>query len=480
MLLQSHLRQVSRRRRSFPTVFIVLGVLSFLLLCTFLMILSPNSTESLPSHSTTSYVHDSEHHTETSSPSEPSPPDHGLSSIPHNNDINLPELPEEDQGMEDDSLLPGKRVLKPDGMDAVVLWVNGSDPTWIAERDQRAGKKLDSHSKEWSDIGEVVYSLRGIWCNLPNLRHVFLVVSGPSQVPCWLNQSNAFITVVYHQDIFPDSSMLPTFSSYAIEANLWRIPGISDYFYYFNDDMVMVRPLPLDLVFNPSTNSPLVHIEHWWKVTSPTGNSYNRGLYQGIKLLEKVFSPPQSIKSYHAMAHTWYLLNKNIMREVSEEFSTVYNRIISTPFRPPNGFPHFMHLCNHYWVQKSLLTKEDELYNAEYHQCYHDEYVFGHLGKFAEVQKLFKRAEKKTTYSMCLNDPGFREQKSVELYRKKMAEFLPKPAPWEIGDVLGFYEKNSVYYSAKPKMESGRDKSKDSRARHEEILRKINVRRGHN
>ena len=32
---------------------------------------------------------------------------------------------------------------------------------------------------------------------------------------------------------------LPTFQSFAIEANLWRIPGLADHFLYLNDDFIL-------------------------------------------------------------------------------------------------------------------------------------------------------------------------------------------------------------------------------------------------
>lgn len=46
-----------------------------------------------------------------------------------------------------------------------------------------------------------------------------------------------------HDEIFPDPADLPTFNSHAIEACLHRIPGLSDHYLYFNDDIFLARPL---------------------------------------------------------------------------------------------------------------------------------------------------------------------------------------------------------------------------------------------
>ena len=55
--------------------------------------------------------------------------------------------------------------------------------------------------------------------------------------------------MVPHTAIFPNKSQLPVFSSPAIEANIHRIPGLSRYFAYFNDDVFLgAKPWPEDFI----------------------------------------------------------------------------------------------------------------------------------------------------------------------------------------------------------------------------------------
>jgi len=64
-----------------------------------------------------------------------------------------------------------------------------------------------------------------------------------------LNLESTRLTVVSHEDIFPNKSHLPVFSSPAIEANLHRIPGLSKKFIYFNDDVFLgAKVLPEDFI----------------------------------------------------------------------------------------------------------------------------------------------------------------------------------------------------------------------------------------
>jgi hypothetical protein len=52
------------------------------------------------------------------------------------------------------------------------------------------------------------------------------------------------VRIVDHREIFRGyEQLLPTFNSLAIECMLWRIEGLADRFLYFNDDMMLVRPV---------------------------------------------------------------------------------------------------------------------------------------------------------------------------------------------------------------------------------------------
>lgn len=70
---------------------------------------------------------------------------------------------------------------------------------------------------------------------------MFIVTNG--QIPEWLDIHHPKVTLITHDMIFPDTSVLPTFSSSSIEMNLHRIPGLSDYFIYFNDDVFLGQPV---------------------------------------------------------------------------------------------------------------------------------------------------------------------------------------------------------------------------------------------
>lgn len=123
-------------------------------------------------------------------------------------------------------------------MDVVITYVNGLDPVWQKQYSSATNRPV--LAKRYRDWGLLPYLLRGIERFMPFVSRVFLVVSGESQVPEWANTNQ--LRVVCHRDIIPEK-FLPTFNSTTIEMFLHRIPGLSEEFIYFNDDLFPLAPL---------------------------------------------------------------------------------------------------------------------------------------------------------------------------------------------------------------------------------------------
>ncbi|MBR7004439.1 MAG: hypothetical protein IKI00_05655 [Bacteroidales bacterium] len=120
-------------------------------------------------------------------------------------------------------------------MDAVITYVDGLDPVWQAEYASAVGGEV--LAKRYRDWGTLKYLLRGIEKHIPSVENVFLLVSGETQVPSWVDRS--VVNVVLHKDIIPER-FLPTFNSTTIEMFMHRIHGLGEEFLYFNDDMFPV------------------------------------------------------------------------------------------------------------------------------------------------------------------------------------------------------------------------------------------------
>jgi hypothetical protein len=138
-------------------------------------------------------------------------------------------------------------------IDAVVLWVDGSDPRHRAKLDKylvALGRRPQSAAPtRFASLGEIDYCLTSLLRFAPFLRRVHVVTD--DQVPPLMARAERGgaavlkkLVRVDHRDIFAGhDDCLPTFSSLSIESVLHRIPGLSERFIYLNDDVMLIKPV---------------------------------------------------------------------------------------------------------------------------------------------------------------------------------------------------------------------------------------------
>lgn len=129
-------------------------------------------------------------------------------------------------------------------IDLVLPWVDGTDPSWLAELKQYKTGSIESNRyQSWDNLQ---YIFRGIEKYMPWIHRVFLVTWG--HLPSWINTSNKRLLIVKHSDYIP-KKYLPTFNSNTIEMNYWRIEALSERFILFNDDLFPLRDIPEEYYF---------------------------------------------------------------------------------------------------------------------------------------------------------------------------------------------------------------------------------------
>ena len=128
-------------------------------------------------------------------------------------------------------------------IDFVIPWVDGNDPKWKTEKDKYSPTKADesNSANRYRDWGLLPYWFRAAEKFTPWVNKIYFVTWG--HIPAFLNTEHEKLKIVNHKDYIPEK-YLPTFSSHVIEANLHRIPGLSEHFVYFNDDTFILRPMP--------------------------------------------------------------------------------------------------------------------------------------------------------------------------------------------------------------------------------------------
>jgi hypothetical protein len=184
-------------------------------------------------------------------------------------------------------------------IDIVYLWVDGSDPEWLARKNSFLGNKANANSEAISiarsaDNDELKYALRSLEKYASWIRRIFIVTDG--QTPRWLNTQNAKIQIIDISELLPKEA-LPCYNSVIIEHFLWKIPGLAEHFLYANDDMFFNSKINPDFFFT-SDGFPVVRLKRTWgskwfyflreKFNIHT-NIYRKTIHRSALLIEEKF-----------------------------------------------------------------------------------------------------------------------------------------------------------------------------------------------
>ena len=129
-------------------------------------------------------------------------------------------------------------------IDFVIAWVDGNDIEWQKEKNRYLhpdeDSQFDASEIRYRDWDNLKYWFRAVEKYAPWVNKIHFITCGHK--PEWLNIDAPKLHVVKHSDYIP-KEYLPTFSSHPIELNLYRIPGLSEQFVYFNDDFFLNAPV---------------------------------------------------------------------------------------------------------------------------------------------------------------------------------------------------------------------------------------------
>ena len=243
---------------------------------------------------------------------------------------------------------------KPNTIDIVMPWVNGTDREWqdlkAKYSDSVAPNNKGNSVNRYRDWDNLQYVFHSIETFMPWVRKVHFVTNG--QRPGWLNEEYTKLNWVKHEDFVP-SQYRPTFSANPIELNLHRISGLSERFIFFNDDFFITQPTKktdfFDLNGLPKDQSVLLRVP---------GATY-----------DDIFG--------HILLNDIGLINQNFKRNdvLKKHFFRLFSPkngllapLLSATYLPTNHFPGFMvpHMPQSYLksVFEEVWQKESEILDA--------------------------------------------------------------------------------------------------------------------
>ena len=238
-------------------------------------------------------------------------------------------------------------------IDVVITWVDGDDPKLKARRNSFLHNGEDRHddvagNTRYASVGEIYLCLASINRFAPFVRRIFIVTDG--QTPPLLDaflQSNfpdGYIPyeIVDHSTIFAGhEERLPIFNSRAIETMLWRIPGLSERYIYFNDDVMLLSPItPDDFFVGDATccyakpySTRMARFLHLLKRRKDGHKP------MGFKLsLMNAMQYAGHRRRFLFLLHTPMALRRNRQEQLFERFPEAIETNISQRFRHPSQF----------------------------------------------------------------------------------------------------------------------------------------------
>lgn len=234
-----------------------------------------------------------------------------------------------------------------DKIDMVIPYVNNNDTLWqkifieYCTKNNLKEKLVDMRTDRYEDIGLINYQLKLINKHMPWINKIYLLLMNVGQEPKDLPSN---VQVVYHAKFIPQK-YLPTFNSTTIEMFLWRIPQLSEYFIYANDDMLPFKDLKPRDFFNEKGQ---IKIE-WWS--------------EDIRELMNVFRQ----QCYNSYQHIAYRLHKGVEK--------------CKYFRPAHSFTPMIksHCVQAYDLISDMIEKHIRAFRTTYQ---YNQYIYPIYEKF--------------------------------------------------------------------------------------------------
>lgn len=190
--------------------------------------------------------------------------------------------------------------------------------------------------ERFRDYGILQFSLRSFFKYAPWVNNFYIVTNG--QVPVWLDTTHPRVHIVTHAEIFKHKGDLPTFNSNAIELNLHRIAGLSECFFYLNDDFFVSQPVTKDFYVDQEHKRINLYIDGY---TAPEtkemqNNIWHESVGRTNRMISKYYYPGKIVKKHHYAGHHCYFFDKNILRLVGDRYTKQIDKTTASKFRSEN------------------------------------------------------------------------------------------------------------------------------------------------
>ena len=355
-------------------------------------------------------------------------------------------------------------------VDAVVLWVNGTDPAHIAAFERAMGRRPDGAlARRYRDYGTLRFCVRSIEAFAPWVRRIVLVTNG--QVPAWWDPHNPRGRIVTHAEIFRSAlykqklrqqqsengsgnstdgserekgkeegeedmwlrDALPTFNSNAIEAHLGDIPGLAPHVLYMNDDFLLARAVPRAFFVDARSGRLRLHVSDLVapEAAAMRTNLWHRSVAHANYLVNAHYHAGAA-RPHHYAGHYCYFFARAVLERVAALWPAELDATSRRRVRTANdtALP-FLHL------NVALEEGLGDLVRGANRGGY-AVWTAAHARNVHTAQHLFAaRPRLRAPYCLCLQD-GLDASpfaaREIDYLRRTLCAFLPKRSSFERTD----------------------------------------------
>lgn len=322
-------------------------------------------------------------------------------------------------------LLIEEKWSNPTPLDIVYTWVDGSDELFLKEKNMWSSdvKSRDAISNSrYDDNQELKYSLRSLDLYFPQFRNVY-IVTRDKQIPSFINRNHPRLKIIHHSSIMPKTS-LPTFNSVSIESCLHLIPGLSENYLYFNDDVILMRHLSRSYFFD-SNNTPVTYIDKkdFSKEIPPVVPEYTfeSMVSWNLALLKQLFDIDEQGVNHHVPVACRKSWDSEILSRIHPE---LVNHTIHSKFRKTDNIALTSVIRPLYYECKKHSPNKKPM-NA---------FLDFRKGSVEEFEKVLNEVCSSTEIDvMCMNSyPEIDEKQSGKIFYNLMESRFPHKSRFEL------------------------------------------------
>lgn len=244
-------------------------------------------------------------------------------------------------------------------LDIIFTYVDNECKNWLNERNKFLSKynKNYENNRHNSNLNEIKYAIRSIDKYFHNKYRNIYFVTNNGKLPSFIKPNPNFIPIHYKTLLGTTS-----FNSNTIETSLHKIEGLSEYYLYFNDDMILLDYLNMDdlisndgkliwykesnMIINFVNNNPI--ITKLFDLLDSGTNNARHSTYNLLNLKE-IPAP---------ISHSPKIFSKTLVNDFCRSFNSQIDYQKNNIFRSENDFC-FIDGFGHYYTNLNKIIFSD-------------------------------------------------------------------------------------------------------------------------